>query len=114
MKRNISIMLISLYICFTSIANTEEEKEIENIEQLWIIEFARADVRETREKFIDTLMNLSPEQEKIFNPIFKDYETKFKKIGDERRDIILDLFFTKEPIIRSYVDDPPHFQHRDY
>ena len=90
MKSNILIMLLALFICFTSIANAEEEKEIENIEELWIIEFARADVRESREKFIEGLMDLSPEQEKIFIPIFKEYEGEFKKIGDERRDIILE------------------------
>ena len=90
MKIKLSTIFLALFICFTSIANSEQENEIENIEQLWVIEFARSDVRETREKFIVTLMNLSPEQEMIFNPIFKEYETEFKKIGDERRDIILD------------------------
>ncbi len=90
MKIKFSTIFIALFICFTSIANSEQEKEIEDIEQLWVIEFVRSDVRETRAKFIDTLMNLSPEQEKIFNPIFKEYEKEFKKIGDERRDIILD------------------------
>ena len=90
MKRNLTILFAVLFV-LSSISYAEEEKEIENIEQLWVIEFARADIRETREKFINTMINLSPEQEKIFIPIFKEYETKFKKISDERRDIILDF-----------------------
>ncbi len=45
------------------------------------------DIREIR----DTLMELSPEQEKIFNPIFKRYEDEFKKIGNERLSIILEF-----------------------
>ena len=94
------IMRNLLYICFfvltgflylSSQVTGEQKEEIENIEELWIIEFARADVRETREKFIDSLMNLSPEQQNIFNPIFKKYEDEFKKIGDERLRIIMEF-----------------------
>ena len=91
MKIKISAIFIALFICFTSVAISEKEGEIENIEELWVIEFVRADLRETREKFINTMINLTPEQEKIFNPIFKEYEAKFKKLSDERRDIILDF-----------------------
>lgn len=89
MKR--TFMLLGLLTLIASSAYAEKTEEIENIEQLWIIEFARADVRETREKFIDVLMNLSPEQKNIFNPIFKQYEDEFKKIGDERLSIIMEF-----------------------
>ena len=91
MKNKLTILLLAIFLSLSSISYGEEEKEIDNIEQLWIIEFARADVRKTREKFIDALMELSPEQEKIFNPIFKQYEGEFKKIGDERLSIILEF-----------------------
>lgn len=91
MNKSLSKIILAIFLFSSSIAYAEEEKEIEDIEQLWLIEFARADVRETREKFIDSLMNLSPEQQKIFNPIFKQYEDEFKKIGDERLSIIMDF-----------------------
>ena len=46
-----------------------------------------ADIREIR----DTLMELSPEQEEIFDPIFKQYQDEFKKIGNERFSIIFEF-----------------------
>jgi len=79
------------YLCINTSVYGKQEEEIENIEELWILEFVRADIRETHERFINDLMNLTPEQKNIFNPIFKNFEDEFKKIGDERLNIIIEF-----------------------
>lgn len=90
--------LISFFIVFAAIisiscapkqqTSMEEPESYEDIEVEWLIEFARADMRDARAQIVKENMVLSDYQEKIFWPIFNNYQEEFKKIGDERLAIL--------------------------
>lgn len=110
MKHFIQFFIISAVIFSISCApkqqsTVEEPETYEDIEVQWLIEFARADMRDARAQIVKENMVLSEYQEKIFWPIFNNYQEEFKNIGDERLAIIKEYASNQDFMTSKKADE---------
>jgi hypothetical protein len=78
----LAVMLATTGVSAQQAAPTEAETKDVNLRAY--VELLRAHVRAQKFAFLTELMEFSPEEDKVFWPIYRDYDTELSAINDER------------------------------
>ena len=78
----VAVMLATTGVSAQQAAPTEAETKDVNLRAY--VELLRADVRAQKVAFLTELMDFSPEEDKAFWPIYREYDTELSAINDER------------------------------